>query len=421
METLYIYADFDFLKSPELIGSLHYDRVRGRETYSFEYDKNWLLSHKSIVLSADLQNFSGLQYAEENIFGCFADALPDRWGRTLIKRRELIEAQEENRPVKNLSHYDFLVGIDDFSRMGGLRFCEKQGGEFINSSTKFQIPPITSLRELLHAADEIEKSENLSQLPDKKWIAQLIKPGTSLGGARPKACVIDEKGNLTVAKFPSRNDDYDVGLWEHFCCLLAKNAGINVAETRIIDTGQKYHTLLSRRFDRDVNGRRIHFASSLTMLGFQDGDGSRTGKGYLDIVDFILQNGGNVTSDLEQLFARVAFNICVGNCDDHFRNHGFLLTKNGWQLSPAYDLNPSLSYDHAIMITDNTNHSDLQMLYNNCESYMLEPPKAKEIIQRVCDAVSDWQRLAVKLQIAKAEMEMFRKRFEEGCNIKYGL
>ncbi|MBQ1698608.1 MAG: HipA domain-containing protein, partial [Bacteroidales bacterium] len=273
----------------------------------------------------------------------------------------------------------------------------------------------------LHAADEIEKSENLSQLPDKKWIAQLIKPGTSLGGARPKACVIDEKGNLTVAKFPSRNDDYDVGLWEHFCCLLAKKAGINVAETRIIDTGQKYHTLLSRRFDRDNNGRRIHFASSLTMLGFQDGDGSRTGKGYLDIVDFILQNGGNVTSDLEQLFARVAFNICVGNCDDHFRNHGFLLTKNGWQLSPAYDLNPSLSYDHAIMITDNTNHSDLQMLYNNCESYMLEPPKAKEIIQRVCDAVSDWQRLAVKLQIAKAEMEMFRRRFEEGCNIKYGL
>ncbi len=155
------------------------------------------------------------------------------------------------------------------------------------------------------------------------------------------------------------------------------------------------------------------------MLGFQDGDGSRTGKGYLDIVDFILQNGGNVTSDLEQLFARVAFNICVGNSDVHFRNHGFLLKKNGWQLSPAYDLNPSLSYDHAIMITDNTNHSDLQMLYNNCESYMLEPPK--EIIQRVCDAISDWRQLAVILQISKAEMEMFGRRFEEGCNIKYGL
>ena len=138
------------------------------------------------------------------------------------------------------------------------------------------------------------------------------------------------------------------------------------------------------------------------------------GKGYLDIVDFILQNGGNVTADLEQLFARMAFNICVGNCDDHFRNHGFILTKNGWQLSPAYDLNPSLSYDHAIMITENSNHSDLQILCNNYELYMLESSKAKKIIQRVCDAVSDWRHLAARLQISKAEMDMFGRRFEEG-------
>lgn len=138
------------------------------------------------------------------------------------------------------------------------------------------------------------------------------------------------------------------------------------------------------------------------------------GKGYLDIVDFILQNGGNVTADLKQLFAREAFNICVGNCDDHFRNHGFILTKNGWQLSPAYDLNPSLSYDHAIMITENSNHSDLQILCNNYELYMLESSKAKKIIQRVCDAVSDWRHLAARLQISKAEMDMFGRRFEEG-------
>lgn len=164
-----------------------------------------------------------------------------------------------------------------------------------------------------------------------------------MGGARPKANVIDTDKTLYVAKFPSRKDDYDVGLWEHFSHLLATKAGINAAKTKVLATGEKYHTLLSQRFDRTNDSKRIHFASAMTLLGLSDGDNATTGHGYLDIVDFIIQSCTDVERNLQELYRRVAFNICIGNTDDHFRNHGFLLTAKGWTLSPAYDMNPTLS------------------------------------------------------------------------------
>ena len=340
MKNLYVYADFDWLKEVELIGELGYESLRGSDSYSFKFADSWIKRYNAISLSEDLNNYPGIQYTQSNkdIFGCFADALPDRWGRTLLLRREQILAQEENRPVRRLSSFDFLTGIDDFSRMGGFRFKETPDGEFINADNTLRIPPLTDLRELIAASKEIEKSEEANALPEKRWIAQLVQPGSSLGGARPKANVLDTDHCIYVAKFPSLKDDYDAELWEHFCHLLAKNVGINAADTKVLATNDKHHTLLSRRFDRTDAGRRIHFASAMTLLGLNDGDNATTGHGYIDIVDFIISGCTDVDANLRKLFRRVAFNICIGNSDDHFRNHGFLLTAKGWTLSPAYDM-----------------------------------------------------------------------------------
>ena len=338
MKKLYVYADFDWLKEVELIGELGYESLRGSDSYCFTFSDEWLKKHGDLFLSEDLNNYPGQQYTqpEKDIFGCFSDALPDRWGRTLLLRREQLAAMEEKRPVRRLSSFDFLTGIDDFSRMGAFRFKENPEGEFINVSESLKIPPLTDIRELIAASAEIEKSEEDNVLPNRKWIVQLVQPGSSLGGARPKASVIDTDKTLYIAKFPSRKDDYDAGLWEHFSHLLATKAGIKAAKTKVLATGEKYHTLLSQRFDRTQEGKRIHFASAMTLLGLNDGDNATTGHGYLDIVDFIIQNCTNVEENLYELYRRVAFNICIGNSDDHFRNHGFLLTAKGWTLSPAY-------------------------------------------------------------------------------------
>ena len=409
MKKLYVYADFDWLKEVELIGELGYESLRGTDSYSFTFNNEWLKKHSGLFLSDDLNNYSGQQYTQpdKDIFGCFSDALPDRWGRTLLLRREQLVAAEEKRSVRRLSSFDFLTGIDDFSRMGGFRFKETPDGEFINVSESLKIPPLTDIRELTAASVEIEKSEENNMLPDRKWIAQLVQPGTSLGGARPKANVVDTDKTLYVAKFPSRKDDYDVGLWEHFSHLLATKAGVNVAKTKVLVTGEKYHTLLSQRFDRTNDSKRIHFASAMTLLGLSDGDNATTGHGYLDIVDFIIQNCTDVERNLQELFRRVAFNICIGNSDDHFRNHGFLLTAKGWVLSPAYDMNPTLSEFQSLLISATSNKADLSILLDACEDYMLNRNTAEKIISEVIEVVKGWRELATRLGIPKREMDMF--------------
>ena len=414
MKKIYVYADFDWLETAMLVGELGYESLRGTDSYSFCYDHNWLRQYSDLYLSADINNYTGLQFTQpdRDIFGCFGDALPDRWGRLLLNRREQILAQEEKRPVRKLSSYDYLLGIDDYSRMGGLRFKESPDGEFINCDATLRIPPLTDIRVLVAASMEVEKSEERNLLPDKKWLLQLVHPGTSLGGARPKAGVLDEEGDLCVAKFPSRNDEYDIGLWEHLCHLLAKESGVEAAETRAITAGEKYHTLLSKRFDRTTDGRRRHFASAMTLLGLTDGCNAQTGNGYLDIVDFILQHCCNVEANLRQLYRRVAFSIAIGNSDDHFRNHGFLLTPKGWTLSPAYDLNPTLNDHQSLLINATTNRSDLQLLLASSEEYMIGKKEATHIIEEVKDGVSRWRSMATRLGMAKREMDLFAQVFE---------
>ncbi|MBO4964431.1 MAG: type II toxin-antitoxin system HipA family toxin [Prevotella sp.] len=411
MRILYIYADFDWLDEPLLVGELGYESLRGSDSYSFKYDNDWLRQYGSLFLSADINNYPGQQYTQpdRDIFGCFSDALPDRWGRMLLNRREQILSAEEKRPVRKLSSFDYLMGIDDFSRMGGFRFKESPDGEFINCEKSLRIPPLTDIRALVAASMEIEKSEEQNQLPEKKWLLQLVHPGTSLGGARPKAGVMNDEGQLCVAKFPSRNDDYDVGLWEHASHLLAKMSGVTAADTSVIETGGKYHALLSRRFDRTSDGRRKHFASAMTLLGLTDGCDANTGNGYLDIVDFILQNCCNVEDNLRQLYRRVAFNIAIGNSDDHFRNHGFLLTPKGWTLSPAYDMNPTLNEYQALLINSTTNRADLQVLLDSAEEYMIDREEAGRIIDEVKGGVKNWKSIATRLGISKREMDVFEQ------------
>ena len=228
-----------------------------------------------------------------------------------------------------------------------------------------------------------------------------------MGGARPKASVIDTDKTLYIAKFPSRKDDYDAGLWEHFSHLLAIKAGVKAAKTKVLTTGEKYHTLFSQRFDRTQEGKRIHFASAMTLLGLNDGDNATTGHGYLDIADFIIQNCTNVENNLHELYRRVLFNICIGNSDDHFRNHGFLLTAKGWTLSPAYDMNPTLNEYQSLLVSSTSNKAELGILLDACEDYMLNRKTAEKIILEVIEAVKGWRELATRLRISQREMDIF--------------
>ena len=414
MKRLYVYADFDWLDEAELMGELTCDTVRGNETYGFSFAREWLAQHGDVFFGEDLRNYPGVQYTspEKDIFSCFSDALPDRWGRTLLNRREQIVASEEKRPVRRLNSFDYLVGIDDESRMGGFRFSEIPGGKYINCDASLRVPPLANVSELMQAAHEIEASEELHVLPSKRWLMQLLRPGTSLGGARPKATVKDDDGNLAVAKFPSRKDDYDVALWEHFCHVMGRKAGINVADTHVV-SGGRYNILLSKRFDRTGAGRRKHFASALTLLGLNDGDNASTGCGYTDIVDFIVRCGCDVKNNLEELYRRVAFNIMVGNSDDHFRNHGFILTQKGWELSPAYDINPTLYEEHSLLINRETNKSDLDILLKSAGEYMLSAEVAARIIAEVKTSMKTWRGEAAKLKLSRRDADMFAPRFDK--------
>ena len=410
---LFVFADFDWLEEPLYMGILFQDFLRGSSKYSFEFSKEWLNKYRSITLSADLNNYSGRQYVQSPLefFACFSDCLPDRWGRLLLTRREQIQAEREARPMRQLSSFDYLLGIEDQTRLGGFRFKSSLDSNFLNIDDTLPIPPITSIRELAYAASQVEHSEKNKQLPEERWINQLVEPGSSLGGARPKASVQDADGSLWIAKFPSVNDLIDVGAWEHFAYTLAAKAHIEVAPSKIIPCG-RHHIFLVKRFDRNES-KRVHFASAMTLLGLKDGDGAASGYGYLDIAEKIIQLCPNTEVNLESLFRRVAFNICIGNCDDHFRNHGFLLSKDGWDLSPAYDLNPSLNRSQSLLITENSNESNLKLLLGASENYFLSGTKAQTIIEEVLCSMDGWEQEALKLGLSISEINMFSTRFQK--------
>ena len=415
MKKITIYADFDFLEAPQEIGILGYEHVRGKDHFVFEYSRQWLKQHGGILLSGDLMNVPSLQHprGNDNVFGFVKDSFPDRWGRLLLDRRERLTAQSEGRPARMLTNYDYLIGIEDFTRMGGIRYKGEDSEEYIHAGTKYLVPPIESLRALCDACHEIELAEERNELPEQRWLDQLIDPGTSLGGARPKANVVDADGTLYVAKFPSKKDLENTELIEHFSHQLAAKAGIHVAKTRTIRISKDRDLLLSERFDRTKDGRRIHFASAMSLLGLDDGAGSSTGNGYLDIVDFILHSCTDVQQNLRELYRRVAFNVMFGNTDDHFRNHGFLLTPKGWTLSPAYDINPGAKSHQCLLIAFYSEASNINALLSASESYMIERQEALEIIEEVRAVIKDWNKTATELQIPLKLLGSYSLRWDE--------
>jgi len=413
-KNILVYAHWEGFKEPTLMGILSATSAKGKEVFSFEYTKEWLKLGFNHAIDPDLQLYSGQYFPkEEKInFGVFLDSCPDRWGRILMERREAACARKEKREPKNLHESDFLLGVFDGHRMGGLRFKLEEKGNFLNDDKNMAAPPWTSLRELEHASKKFEE-DNIHDEEYLKWISLLIAPGSSLGGARPKASVLDPQNRLWIAKFPSIKDAKNIGAWEMVVNKLAVKAGINVPESQIKQFNQDHHTFITKRFDRTEKGERIHFASAMTMLGYTDGSGSETGVSYLEIAEFLTRHGADTNADLEELWRRIIFSICIKNTDDHLRNHGFLLTDHGWRLSPAYDMNPNeYGTGLSLNISEKDNSLNLDLALSVAEYFRIESKRAKEIITKVKSFVSGWREVAKGIGLSKAEQDKMSKAFE---------
>lgn len=409
---IYVFADWDGVNGPRPMGVLHSELLRGKEVFSFEYDPLWLQSGFAQVLDPDLELFSGPHYLNDDKtnFGAFLDSSPDRWGRLLMRRREAAFAKREGRNEINLYETDYLLGVYDGHRMGGLRFKRSPDGPFLDDNKELATPPWASLRTLEEISLRLEDDNAINDPDYLKWLALLVAPGASLGGARPKASVVDEKGQLWIAKFPSGNDAFNSGAWEMVTYEIAKLAGVKMAECRVQKFSSKHHTFLTRRFDRTSDGQRIHFASAMTMLGFKDG---QDGASYLDLVDFLTTHGGNITNDLEELWRRIVLSICVSNTDDHLRNHGFILTPTGWVISPAYDINPvETGTGLSLTISNSDNALELDLAMSVANYFRVSDKRAHEIVNEVAAAASNWKRIAKDLGIPKTECELKARAFK---------
>ncbi len=409
-----VYSVWDEPNAPTQIGVLHKQLVRGKELFSFEYNNNWLSSSDAQQLDPDLKLFSGLHYLEEKKpnFGIFLDSSPDRWGRVLMQRREAIIAKLENRKQKILLESDYLLDVYDNNRIGGLRFKVEPNGEFVNCDKRFITPPFSSLRELEQASLSLEKDENNSPEEEIKWLNMLIAPGSSLGGARPKASVLDKNGQIWIAKFPSAKDDYDVGAWEYIANQLAQTVGLNSTEVQL----QKFHsdksTFLTKRFDRKASGGRIHFASAMTLLGYNDGDNYTDGISYLELAEFIITNGANPKEDLIELWKRIVFFIFISNTDDHLRNHGFILTNKGWALSPVYDINPNpFGSGLRLNINETDNSLSINLALGVAEYFRLNKLEAEKIISDIKQKLTHWETIALMAKVSKSEIALMENAF----------
>ena len=358
--------------------------------------------------------YTGMQYLrdEKTNFGVFLDSSPDRWGRVLMNRRESILSRMENRSRRNLNESDYLLGVFDEQRMGALRFKESVTGAFMNDNRNFATPPWTSIRDLEQASCQFENEWIENDAESLKWLNMLLAPGSSLGGARPKAGVRNTDGSLWIAKFPSKEDQYDVGAWEMIVNELAHTAGLNAAQAMAKPFYSKHHTFLTKRFDRKNSGKRLHFASAMTLLGYADGFNCQDGVSYLELVEFIIRKGADVCQDLKELFRRIVFSICVSNTDDHLRNHGFLLTAKGWVLSPAYDINPNpKGAGLQLNISADDNALDLNLATEVAPFFRLTENEATAIIQNTVHIISKWRQLATKYKLSKDEQDRMSPAF----------
>jgi len=414
LDTVDVCIDLERFGHPVLMGQLHRQQSGSGEVFSFEYDRAWLEQPEVFSFDPDLALAAGHQYPapQRKNFGIFLDSAPDRWGRVLMQRRENARARHEKRKPRALTEWDFLLGVHDETRLGALRFRESSNTTFIDSDTQFAAPPLTSLRELQAASLQFEKHIDDEDNPlYEKWLTQLFAPGSSLGGARPKASVRDEAGLLCMAKFPSRSDTRDMGGWELVAHSLARKAGIIVPDARPLRFPESpYTTFLVKRFDRTTRGGRLAFISAMTLTQHTDGE---PGASYLELVDLLQSRGADTRSDCIQLFRRVLFNILIHNTDDHLRNHGFFIDAGGIRLSPAYDINPSVDRQElTLAINEVETACDVSIAMEASQDYGLNPREAADLLKQLQDAVAGWREEAIRLNIPKGEQDLMANAFQ---------
>lgn len=397
---LEVWLDCDLVAASR-VGTLAHDRGQVR----FTYDDEWLKNPLAFAVDPDLSLGRQAYFPkpESGQFGVFLDSSPDRWGQTLMKRREALQAKDEQRPARLLHAWDYLIGVQDITRQGALRLRRSPTDPFL-AAEPMAAPPVTSLPELAQVAHQLSnrRLDDLDAL--RRWLAVLVAPGASLGGARPKANFCEVDGSLWIGKFPARDDDRDVGAWEYVTHTLARRAGIDVPKARLVALNNPMRTFCVQRFDR-IGQRRRFYASAMTLLRKAHSEGSS----YLELAQFLRATGDarHVKDDLKQLFRRVVFNVVTGNRDDHLRNHGFILEQTGWRLAPAFDVNPNVDRaDHVLAIDDHDNRPSLQTVAATAPFYGLSDDAAKAIIRDVCAAVADWRALAQDHGISRADIEV---------------
>ena len=413
MTTIYVYGDWESLGKETLIGTLNADIHKNKEVFSFEYDSDWIKNNPYSFFDPDLQLFRGRQYApsEKNLFGVFTDSCPDRWGRVLMKRRESIEAKEQNRAERTLLESDFLLGIQDLSRTGALRFKTEKDGTFLADNLQHTIPVWTSLRELEDAAYHFDAGDG-SDEEIRRWVKILLEPGSSLGGARPKATVQDINGSLWIAKFPSKYDENNTGAWEMVVHELASLCGLNVPAAKCEKFSKNGNTFLVKRFDRTASNKRIHFVSAMTVLGKKDGDGADEGVSYLDLAQTIQQNSTQPKKDLEELWKRIVFSIAVTNTDDHLRNHGFLFNDKSFCLSPLYDVNPNPDGTGlSLNIDENDNSLDYDLALSAAPYFGIKKDEASKIVTSTKEILKQWKTIAQGYGLTRQNIADMEKCF----------
>lgn len=406
-----VFVCIDVGNSPVLVGTL-WTRVRGKkQTASFEYDSGWLERPDRFSLEPALMLSSGAFHTggDKPMFGAIGDSAPDRWGRALMRRAERRRAKTEKETPRTLFEVDYLLMVNDFTRLGALRFTDKLGAPFLATGEGRKIPPLVELPKLLSAAqgiaDETETAEELKLL---------LAPGSSLGGARPKASVLDKDEKLLIAKFPHKDDEIDIVKWEATALRLAALAGLTVPKWRI-ERVAKRNVLLLERFDRGGKRSQLRkpFLSAMSMLNAQDNESHS----YLEIADALKMYGAQPKRDLEELYTRMVFNVLISNTDDHLRNHGFLYQDlDGWRLSPAYDLNPvPIDLKPRILttaITEDDGTASLELALEVAAQFGLDSKQANRIIRKVGRAVSTWAQVSEELGLNKTQRKRMASAFE---------
>jgi serine/threonine-protein kinase HipA len=416
--TIAVYADWDGLDASLRLGWLHARAGAGREVFEFEFDPA-ALAHPFIAtihLDPRIGIFEGPQHPPQGqeTFGVFADASPDRWGRLLMRRRlERAQRAGQVAGTVRLHESDYLLGVHDEYRAGALRLRLDDAGEFLDSQHGVAAPPFVELRGLESASRALERDEENTAAAGDDWLRMLIAPGGSLGGARPKASVVDEEGRLWIAKFPSVRDEHNVGAWELVVQTLARGCGLSLPESMARQYASAHHTFLVRRFDRTPAGRRLHFASAMTLTGHQDGEDATTGVSYLEIAQVLMDHGAQTDVDLRELWSRIVFNMLVSNTDDHLRNHGFILVPGrGWRLSEAYDMNPVPdAHGLKLNVSEADNTLDLELARSVAPYFRIDKKTADGIIKQGQGVVAQWPRIAGSLRIAPREQERLAPAF----------